>query len=388
MKRNLLYCVFSFCVCLILSQIASNARAQDDKEAILPAGSLLRCTLDEPNFSSKTAEIGDPVICQLTGVLLFGQSLLPRGSYLGGHLDADKDPGHFFGKGYLRLEFDHIGLPDGEIPVPAKIIAARGYRVNREGDILGNGHAVRDAVEWMFPPLWPIKVLMLPARGPRPTLKREESLTLRLMDDVTIPVVAQSQGRYPGRPSAQYLPNRTYVYPNRYFPARSLVVPTRPSPASVAQPSPADNPAAPASALAERTAAPRNLLVLRNGTTYTATGLRVDGHMLRYALNNGTPYAVPLGTVIMTIVPYQDIANLDVWTPIWSNGRRWAVRLQSASQSGFPQSVTSPKRMTATRTYAPVDLKTTQRFFNLVFDNLTEAQDAYAFFLYQKQRGL
>ena len=301
MKRNVLYCALSLCVCLVLVQFPTAARAQgDEREAILPAGTLLRCTLDEPNFSSKTAEIGDPVMCQLTGTVMFGQSLLPRGSYLGGHLEADKDPGHFFGKGYLRLEFDHIGLPDGEIPVPAKIIAARGYRVNREGNILGNGHAVRDAVEWMLPPLWPIKVLMLPARGPRPTLKREEALTLRLMDDVTIPVVAQLQGRYLGRPSAQYLPNRTYVYPNRYFPARSLVVPTRPSPATVPQPSTADNPAAPASAPAERTAAPRNLLVLQNGTTYTATGLRVDGHILRYALADGMTYTVPLDVVDWT----------------------------------------------------------------------------------------
>jgi len=28
---------------------------------------------------------------------------------------------------------------------------------------------------------------MLPARGPRPTLKGEETLTMRLMEDVTIP---------------------------------------------------------------------------------------------------------------------------------------------------------------------------------------------------------
>jgi len=39
----------------------------------------------------------------------------------------------------------------------------------------------------MIPPLWPWKVLMLPARGPRPTLKGEEPLQLRLMDDIVVP---------------------------------------------------------------------------------------------------------------------------------------------------------------------------------------------------------
>jgi len=156
-------------------------------ETILPAGTLLRCTLDEPNFSSKTAEVGDPVLCPLQGVLLFSRAALPRGAYLGGHLVASKDPGHFFGKGYLQLEFDHIGLPDDQIPVPAKIIAATNYKVDAEGKIVGHGHATRDAVEWSIPLLWPLKVLTLPARGPRPTLKAEQQLTLRLMDDVVLP---------------------------------------------------------------------------------------------------------------------------------------------------------------------------------------------------------
>ena len=56
----------------------------------------------------------------------------------------------------------------------------------------GKGHAKRDMVEWMIPPLWPWKIIMLPARGPRPTLKGESVLTLRLMDDVQLPQVAAS----------------------------------------------------------------------------------------------------------------------------------------------------------------------------------------------------
>jgi len=164
------------------------------REVVLPAGTLLQCTLNEPNFSSATADVGDPVLCHLRGVTEFGQQAFPRGSYLVGHLEAAKDPGHFFGKGYLKLQFDRIGLPGGDLPLDAKVIGTRGYKVDKQGDIKGKGHATRDVVEWMIPPLWPWKVIMLPARGPRPTLKGETVLSLRLMDDIQIPQSAHTYG--------------------------------------------------------------------------------------------------------------------------------------------------------------------------------------------------
>src|SRR6266571_5326563 len=136
------------------------------RDVVLPAGTLLQCTLNEPNFSSASVAVGDPVLCHLRGITSFG-------------------------KGNMKLQFDRIGLPSGDLPLDAKVIATRGYKVNREGEIRGKGHAKRDIVEWMLPPLWPWKVLMLPARGPRPTLKGESVMTLRLMDDVQVPSVAQ-----------------------------------------------------------------------------------------------------------------------------------------------------------------------------------------------------
>lgn len=176
---------YSFSLMLILG-LAMKVSAQD----LIPAGTLLQCTLSEPNFSSATANVGDPVVCYLKSLQQFGHIVLPRGSYLQGHLAAEKDPGHFWGKGYLKLEFDRIGLPNTDIPVPSKVVAASGgYKSNREGELMGKGHATRDVVEWMFPPLWPWKMISLPARGPRPKLKGEELLTLRLMDDVVVPKV-------------------------------------------------------------------------------------------------------------------------------------------------------------------------------------------------------
>jgi hypothetical protein len=164
------------------------------REMVLPAGTLLKCTMNEPNFSSSTVAVGDPVLCHLHSVTEFGQQTFPRGSYLVGHLESAQDPGHFWGKGNMKLMFDRIGLPNGDMPLDAKVIATRGYKVNKDGDIRGKGHARRDIVEWMLPPLWPWKVIMLPARGPHPTLKGESMLTLRLMDDVQIPQVSATNG--------------------------------------------------------------------------------------------------------------------------------------------------------------------------------------------------
>jgi hypothetical protein len=181
--------VYSFLSFVCLGATVS-ARAQ----TIIPAGTLLQCTLNEPNFSSATANEGDPVVCYLKSVQEFGHIVLPRGSYLVGHLTEDKNPGHFVGKGYLRLEFDRIGIPTGEIPVPSKVIgASKGYKTDRQGDIVGKGHAKRDVAEWLLPPLWPWKVITLPARGPRPTIKGEELLTLRLMDDVEVPATSSAR---------------------------------------------------------------------------------------------------------------------------------------------------------------------------------------------------
>src|SRR6266478_8127071 len=185
MRRSVLVWICPF----VFLALQENVWAQ---QIVVPAGTLLRCTLNEPNFSSATAEVGDPVVCHVGATQQFGREAFPRDTYIAGHLEAYKDPGHLVGKGWLQLSLDRIGLPNTELAVPGKVIAVSGYRVDREGKIRGRGHAKRDAVEWMFPPLWPWKVLTLPARGPRPTLKGEEVLTLRLMEDVIVPRLAAS----------------------------------------------------------------------------------------------------------------------------------------------------------------------------------------------------
>jgi hypothetical protein len=292
MKRNCLYSIFSSLFLLLI--FPSNAKAQDQgKEVIVPAGTLLRCALNEPNFSSKTVEVGTPVVCPLAGLLMFDHIIFPRGSYLGGHLEADQAPGHFVGKGYLKLEFDHIGLPEGQIPVPAKTIAASGYKVDKEGKIIGRGHATRDVVEWMIPPLWPLKVLTLPARGPYPTLKGEEELTLRLMDDVAVPTLAP-RGPYLGMSSSADSP-----YRNRNVAPR-VPAPAGSSTAKDLQVTPAAKAAPSSDASGTARSVMLNTLVLRNGTNYVATGLHMDGNRLSYTLGDGSSGTVSLDDVDWT----------------------------------------------------------------------------------------
>lgn len=215
MKYRLLFALLAVSLCIF----TVSARARD---VVVPAGTLLQCTLNEPNLSSATVDVGDPVLCHLRGVTVFGQQAFPRGSYLVGHLEDAKDPGHFWGKGYLKLQFDRIGVPSGDLPLEAKVIATRGYKVDKQGKIDGKGHPRRDVIEWMLPPLWPWKVIMLPARGPRSKLKGETVLSLRLMDDVQIPQMAQTFG--PGWHFFGRLQNQDYSAAQANVPRAQLAV--------------------------------------------------------------------------------------------------------------------------------------------------------------------
>jgi hypothetical protein len=182
----------------------------DAGEHIIPAGSLVGCTLSEPRLSSRTTAIGDPVLCQLGVSERYGRSVLPYHSYLVGRFEDYKDPGHFVGKGWMELKFDRMVIePDTVIPIDARVVDVPGFRVDNQGRILGKGHATRDAVLWSIPILWPLDLAMLPMRGPRPTLKEETRLTLKLMDDMAVPDTRHPQVDPYGlthRPSAEYMP--------------------------------------------------------------------------------------------------------------------------------------------------------------------------------------
>jgi hypothetical protein len=253
------------------------------RDVVVPAGTLLQCTLNEPNLSSATVDVGDPVLCHLRGVTVFGQQAFPRGSYLVGHLEAAKDPGHFWGKGYLKLQFDRIGVPSGDLPLEAKVISTRGYKVDKQGKIDGKGHPRRDVIEWMLPPLWPWKVIMLPARGPRPKLKGETVLSLRLMDDVQIPQMAQTYG--PGWHFFGRLQNQDYSASQVIAPRPQLTV--RPvSDTSVAQASYASYVTRELPTKVQ-SAPGMPVFVLNNGTVLSVSGYGYSDNRITYSLVGG-----------------------------------------------------------------------------------------------------
>ena len=194
----------------LLSILLAPPLFADVGEHLIPAGSLVGCTLSEPRLSSRTTAIGDPILCQLGVSERYGRSVLPYHSYLVGRFEDYKDPGHFIGKGWMELKFDRMVIEqDTVIPIDARVVDVPGYRVDNKGRILGKGHATRDAVLWSIPILWPLDLVMLPMRGPRPTLKEETRLTLKLMDDMAVPDTQHPQVDPYGlthRPSAEEMP--------------------------------------------------------------------------------------------------------------------------------------------------------------------------------------
>jgi hypothetical protein len=286
MKHSLLRAALAVSVLgLVVFSLSLGASARD---VVLPAGTLLQCTMSEPNFSSATVDVGDPVLCHLRGITEFGQQAFPRGSYLVGHLESAKDPGHFWGKGSMKLQFDRIGLPTGDLPLEAKVIATRGYKVDKQGKIDGKGHPKRDIVEWMIPPLWPWKVIMLPARGPRPTLKGETVLSMRLMDDVQIPQVAQTYGpswHFFGRPQSQSYHDSVYDSDKPQLMLRNAV--SNGSSSDIPQPTYASVITRTAMSSVGSTSPGMPVFVLNSGTVLAVSGYGYQDSRITYSLVGG-----------------------------------------------------------------------------------------------------
>jgi hypothetical protein len=174
---------------VLLALVSAPALFADAPQRLIPAGSLISCTISEPRLSSKTEKVGDPVLCQVAHTSRYGHALMPWHSYLVGRFEEFKDPGHFVGKGFMELRFDRMVIePDMELPVEARVVDVPGFHIDSNGRIMGKGHATRDTIEWLIPVLWPIDLIELPRRGPKPTLKEETRVTLKVMDDIEVPI--------------------------------------------------------------------------------------------------------------------------------------------------------------------------------------------------------
>ena len=92
------------------------------------------------------------------------------------------------------------------------------------------------------------------------------------------------------------------------------------------------------------------------------------------------------GTVVLTLVPFQNISRVEIDAPTVKGVDGWAVLIHS-DRSAFQEILTAPERQTATRTFRAVNYTTTKTLEYLAFSNPAEAQDAYAYFLYHEQLG-
>ena len=267
--------------------LVSSSFAQTPGDEVIPAGTLLQCTISEPNFSSKTAAVGDPVLCHLSSLATFGRSVFPRGAELSGHLQDYKNPGRFVGKGWMDIQFDRLILSRGQVlPLSAKVISAPHLRTDKEGKLHGKGHPTRDAVEWMIPVLWPVKILTLPARGPYPKLKGETRVSLRLLEDVEIQS-PQAAVVAPARPQADGgdyhdASFRPFSGVSDGYPARRLVTQTIPVERSFWR----DTEDAPSHL--------PTIIVLKDGTAYVAREYWTDGWRMHCVRDNQEEKLVPL----------------------------------------------------------------------------------------------
>jgi len=212
-------------------------------DQLVPAGSVITCTVAEPKISSQTEKIGDPVMCQLGHTEAYARTSFPYGSYLIGHFAEYKDPGHFVGKGWMELDFDRLVVqPDTIVPLNARVVSTPGYKVDQEGRIHGNGHPVKDTVEWLIPVLWPLDIINLPRRGPRPVLKAESKLTLKVIDDFGIPTPMENAVRTPALISRQTADEPTYQqYQQTPAPVERNYAPAQQQPQQSYQQAPVQN---------------------------------------------------------------------------------------------------------------------------------------------------
>ncbi len=284
---------------LVLS-LAAPVVAQNAIKEFLPAGTLLTCTMSEPNFSSKTVQIGDPVLCHLAQVSSFGHPVFPRGAYLTGHLEDSKNPGHFVGKGWLEVDFDRIILPGPQIyTLSAKVISTPHYKVDRDGKVHGRGHAVRDSVEWMLPPLWPMKVILLPRRGPYPTFKGETRLTMRLMEDVEIPQLASNVPMPPWSTdrSSSYMQPGPRLWRDEAQPAAAHNYYPQSSQSQVQVQSAAYTWTSPNRITTTPSAAQPTLLVLKDSSAYLAQSYWIENDKLHCVTQGAKDRYIPLEMV-------------------------------------------------------------------------------------------
>lgn len=161
---------------------------------MLPAGLVIRVQPDERIIAGRTD--GPLLLTVASDVRLFpGKApIVPRSSKVFAKTIESKEAGHLWGRARYKMTIDSILTPNGcEYALEGKLVEAGQYKV-RKDTVIGNGHAARDFLLWLFPPTTLYQFIRLPGRGPRLVLDEETTLAIRLLQPVLLQVSEKDPG--------------------------------------------------------------------------------------------------------------------------------------------------------------------------------------------------
>jgi len=201
-------------------------------QANLPAGTIIRIFPDERLVAGRAS--GPVVFTVGSDIRLFPNrpAVIPRGSKVVGNVMESKQAGRLVGRAQTQIILTSILTADScEYPIDAKILEAGRYRANKDGVVVGKGHARRDLFELLFPPTTIYQLIRIPSRGPSLVLDAENPITIKLMEPLTAQsAVSQAASSFPvpstpaqarvgcAAPRAPTIPwpsNRSVFYPIR-----------------------------------------------------------------------------------------------------------------------------------------------------------------------------
>ena len=150
----------------------------------------------------------------------------------------------------------------------------------------------------MVPVLWPIKIVTLPMRGPYPAFKGESRLTMRLMEDVDVPVPTAARASIPAPPwarPASYTPEAYGLLRPASMVTREPVEPPTAGQSAAETPTLTARPVEQAATAdpGTRTA----LVVLHGGAAFLARQYWIQGGQMHCVSEDGEAKAFPLENV-------------------------------------------------------------------------------------------
>jgi hypothetical protein len=171
---------------VVLSAATSTLAAATPCQASLPAGTIIRMFPDEKLVAGRA--FGPVIFTVNPDVRPFPNrpAVIPRGSKVLGNLMESQQAGRLVGRAQAQIVLTSILAADScEYPIDAKILEAGRYTANRDGVVVGRGHARSDLFKLLFPPTTIYQLIRIPSRGPSLVIGVETPITIKLMEPLT-----------------------------------------------------------------------------------------------------------------------------------------------------------------------------------------------------------